>query len=105
PKIQWEGWEPIDEAGKVRKMRLIELTYAPGDDQRLFAVTQHGTIYVFDNRADVEQAHLFLDLEKKVSQWPDRGANEQGLLGLALHPKFQENGEFFVSYTQREDHR
>ncbi|MFN9911968.1 MAG: PQQ-dependent sugar dehydrogenase, partial [Pirellulaceae bacterium] len=70
----------------------------------MFAIDQRGMVYVFDNRPDVEQAHLFLDLQNKVSRWFDPGANEQGLLGLALHPDYLKNGEFFVSYTRRADH-
>ena len=46
-------------------------------------------------------ATLFLDLRDKVNRWFDPGANEQGLLGLAMHPKFKENGQFFVCYTKR----
>src|SRR5690606_21690959 len=33
------------------------------------------------------------------------GANEQGLLGLAMHPDFKSNGQFFVCYTSRDDDR
>ena len=29
--------------------------------------------------------------------------DERGLLGMALHPKFQENGQFFVNYVDRYD--
>ncbi len=105
PKLKWDQWEPIDEGGNIRNMRLMELTYAPNDGNRLFAVAQRGKIYSFENRHDVEQAKLFLDLEDKVSQWPAPGANEQGLLGLALHPDFTTNGEFFVYYTAVDDDR
>ena len=31
-----------------------------------------------------------------------RSASEQGLLGLAFHPQFRENGRFFVHHTPRE---
>ena len=37
----------------------------------------------------------FLDITDRVN---DRG-NEEGLLGLALHPDFDSNGEFYVYYT------
>lgn len=105
PKLTWEGWEPIDESGNANKpMRILELTFAPEDDNRLFAMDQRGLIFSFENRADVERASLFLDLQGKVSRWFDPGANEQGLLGLALHPKFKQNGEFFVNYTRRDNH-
>jgi glucose/arabinose dehydrogenase len=106
PKLKWEGWEPIDEDGNVNKpLRILELTYAPGDSNRLFAMDQRGMIFTFENRPDVQQAKLFLDLQSKVTQWYDKGANEQGLLGLAMHPNFKKNGEFFVCYTKKEDDR
>ncbi len=104
PKLQFAEWEPVDEGGQVRKLRLMELTYSDSDKSRLFAAGQLGMVYVFENRPDVAQSHMFLDIQDKVTQWPDNGANEQGLLGLAMHPKFAENGQFFVYYTRRADH-
>lgn len=104
PKLKYSGWEPVDDAGKVRKQRLLELTYAPGAPQRLYTIDQMGTIYSFENRPDATQAELLLDIQPKVTQWSDTSANnEQGLLGLAMHPKFTENGLFFVCYTRRDD--
>lgn len=105
PKLKWDGWEPIDEGGNVRMLRLLELTFANDDSNRLFAVSQSGEIFTFENRPDVETSHLFLDLTKKVNPWNGPGANEQGLLGLAMHPDFKSNGIFFASYTSREDDR
>ena len=104
PKLKFAGWEPVDDSGKVRKQRLLDLTYAPDAPQRLYTIDQSGTIYTFKNSPDVTQATLLLDIQAKVSQWPDRGANEQGLLGLAMHPDFTKNGWFFVCYTRRDDH-
>ncbi len=105
PNLQWDGWDAIDDAGNVRKLRILELTYADDDSNRLFAISQSGEIFTFENRSDVEKSHLFLDLTQKVSQWTSPGANEQGLLGLALHPQFKSNGQFFVCYTSRDDDR
>lgn len=105
PKLKWDGWDPIDEGGNVQKLRILELTYANDGSNRLFAVSQSGEIFTFENRPDVEQSHLFLNLKAKVSQWSSPGANEQGLLGLALHPDFKNNGQFFVSYTARDNGR
>jgi glucose/arabinose dehydrogenase len=39
----------------------------------------------------------YLDIRDRV----DDGANEQGLLGLAFHPNYAENGYFYVNYTRR----
>ncbi len=105
PKLKWDGWDSEDEGGNIQKLRIIELTHAGKDDNRLFAAAQTGEIFVFENRADVEKSTLFLDLKRKVTQFTLPGANEQGLLGLALHPKFKSNGQVFVSYTKAQDDR
>jgi glucose/arabinose dehydrogenase len=42
---------------------------------------------------------VFLDIRDKVA-YNDK-TNEEGFLGLAFHPKFRENGEFFVYYTNK----
>ncbi len=38
PNLKWDQWEAIDDAGKFRPLRLMELTYANDDTNRLFAV-------------------------------------------------------------------
>ena len=104
PKLKWQGWDVLDDEGNPNKpLRVLELTYAKGDSNRLFAIDQRGWVFTFENRPDVEKTNLFLDISKKVNRWWDNGGNEQGLLGLALHPKFKDNGEFFVCYTKREN--
>ena len=65
---------------------------------------QGGTIYTFEKDPNVEVAKVFMDIEERVSKWNSPGGNEQGLLGLAMHPKFQENGQFFVCYTRPKTH-
>jgi glucose/arabinose dehydrogenase len=82
----------------------LELTYAPGDSKRLYVLDQGGTIYTFENDPNVQLANVFLDIEDRVTKWNTPGANEQGLLGLAMHPRFQQNGEFFVCYTKPKTH-
>ncbi|MGI9472027.1 MAG: PQQ-dependent sugar dehydrogenase, partial [Rubripirellula sp.] len=97
--LKWDQWEPVNDAGKVRPLRLMELTYAKDGTNRLFAASQFGEIWAFENRPDVEKSHLFLDLRGKVKDFSSRGANEQGLLGLAMHPDFKKNGHFYVYYS------
>ncbi len=75
--------------------RPVDLQH-PGDgSDRLFVVEQRGIISVFPNNADVESASTFLDIEEQV----DDAGNEEGLLGLAFHPDYEDNGYFYVNYT------
>jgi glucose/arabinose dehydrogenase len=99
PNLKWDGWEAFDDAGKARGLRLMELTYPKDGSNRLFAASQYGEIWTFENRSDVTKSHLLLDLRGKVYDFKKPGANEQGLLGLAIHPDFKANGQFFVYYS------
>ena len=60
---------------------------------RLFIVEQGGLIRILIN--GTLQPAPFLDLTQKVSC-----CGERGLLGLAFHPKYAENGYFYVDYTE-----
>ena len=64
---------------------------------RLFVVEQTGKIKVFDNDSSVGNSQIFLDIESIVEQ--DGGYTEEGLLGLAFHPNFSENGYFYVNFN------
>ncbi len=68
-----------------------------GDD-RLFVVQQRGLIRILDLEGNVTGTP-FLDLSEVVSQL----GSETGLLGLAFHPEYHENGYFFVNYTRASD--
>lgn len=60
---------------------------------RLFVVEQPGRIRIV--RDGVVEPDPFLDLTSVVTA---RGS-EQGLLSMAFHPDFADNGQFFVGYT------
>ena len=82
---------------QLRLRRPLVVTH-PGDgSNRLFIVSQHGVIHVLPNDQSVKEAPAFLDIESRVV-YKDK-ENEEGLLGLAFHPKFKQNGQFFVFYT------
>lgn len=82
----------------LRVERPIVLTGAGDDSGRLFIAGQKGQIYFIDeDDTDVSEAKLFIDISESVA-YKDR-ENEEGLLGLTFHPKFSENGQFFVYYT------
>ena len=67
---------------------------APTNDPRQFVVEQPGRIRVL---ADGQlEAQPFLDISDKIS-----AGGERGLLGLAFHPDYAEDGRFYVNYTDR----
>lgn len=80
--------------------RPILLTHAGDETNRVFVASQLGRVFVFPNDQDVSQAEPFFDLHHKV-RYSDK-ENEEGFLGMAFHPRFRENGEFFVYYTTTE---
>ena len=61
---------------------------------RIFVLSQPGVIYVFDNNSDTKEKKVFLDIRGKVLY-----GGEMGLLGLAFHPNYKENGFFYLDYT------
>jgi|GEM_PF-429266 len=61
---------------------------------RIFVVSQDGIIYVFPNRSSVPSSKVFLDISDSVVS-----GGELGLLGLAFHPNYQNNGYFYIYYT------
>lgn len=97
--LQWVGWSPEGQDGAPTPLRPILVTHAGDGSNRIFAPTQQGVIHVFPNRADASKAEVFLDMASKVA-YNDK-TNEEGFLGLAFHPRFKSNGQFFVYYTNQ----
>ena len=62
---------------------------------RLFVLEKPGRIRIIENDQLIETP--FLDISDRVGS----GGNEQGLLGLAFHPQYAQNGRFFVNYTDK----
>ena len=100
PKIQWEGWTAETDEGRPNPLRPIFFTHDNANKEINYLATEQGVIYRFKNDPNVTEGKIFLNLTDKV-KYDDR-RNEEGLLGLAFHPKFKENGEFFVFYTVQE---
>ena len=92
------------ESGSFPRIRLepivrglsepVGLVSAGDGTGRLFIVEQSGTIRVWERGALRSQP--FLDLRDKVVT-----GYEMGLLGLAFHPHFKENGRLFVNYNSK----
>jgi glucose/arabinose dehydrogenase len=70
------------------------VSIANAGDMRLFVLEKAGRIRIVHPDGSI-QAKPFLDIRDRV----DDSAPEQGLLGLAFHPRYYENGFFYVNYT------
>ncbi|MFC6724825.1 PQQ-dependent sugar dehydrogenase, partial [Halobium palmae] len=69
----------------------VSVSFPEGED-RSYVADQTGVVYVYES--GTRRDRPFLDLRDVV----DYGG-EKGLLGVALHPKFGENGRLFVRYS------
>jgi glucose/arabinose dehydrogenase len=72
----------------------VFVTAPPDGSDRLFVVEQGGTIRIVQDGRLLPQP--FLDVSSLIVS-----GGERGLLGMAFHPRFAENGRFFVMYTAR----
>ena len=91
PALQGVRLETL--TGDVRQPTAI--TTPPGDD-RLFIAERFGVILMMDANRELQET-AFLDLTDRVLA----GGIEQGLLGLAFHPDYANNGKFYVYYTDQ----
>jgi glucose/arabinose dehydrogenase len=66
-------------------------------DSRLFILEQRGLVRIIDHEGNIMDPP-FLDVSDVVSQ----SGFERGLLGLAFHPEFSENGYFYINYTREQ---
>ncbi|CAA9579968.1 MAG: hypothetical protein AVDCRST_MAG86-2662 [uncultured Truepera sp.] len=74
----------------------VQLTAPEGDDRR-FVVDRVGMIYIL-NADDQRLETPFLNLSDKLVDLQE-DFDERGLLGLAFHPNYAENGHFYVYYS------
>lgn len=65
----------------------------PDGSGRLYVIEKYGHIHIIENGQPVSTP--FLNIEDRVND----SSNEMGLLGLAFHPNYAQNGYFFVNYT------
>ncbi len=72
----------------------VHIAHAGDDSGRLFVVEQHGIIRIIQNGKVLNEP--FLDIREKVVS-----GGEKGLLSVAFHPRYRENGYFYVNYTGR----
>jgi glucose/arabinose dehydrogenase len=91
---------PIAQAQQVNVRQLATglpniTSIVHAQDSRLFLTLQRGQVRIWDGTAILPAP--FLDISSRVSC-----CGEQGLLSIVFHPRYRENGFFFVNYTDRE---
>ncbi|HND47625.1 MAG TPA: PQQ-dependent sugar dehydrogenase [Anaerolineales bacterium] len=82
-------WKPLVEGLD----RPVDLQSAQDGTGRLFIIEKYGAIRIFKDGQLSPQP--FLNIDDRVND----DSNEMGLLGLAFHPNFEQNGYFYVNYT------
>ncbi len=85
----------------VRFSNPLAIVSSYDGTERLFVVEQRGIIKVLENTPTGYQASVFLNITDKVSTTHF----EEGLLGLAFHPNYKDNGRFYVYYTTEDPQR
>ena len=80
--------------------KAVYLTQPPSDSSRLFVVNEKGFIQIIKNGNTLRKP--FLDISGQV-QTSSKSREKKGLLGLAFHPNYIENGFFYLSYINKKD--
>jgi glucose/arabinose dehydrogenase len=97
------GAPAADQAAPKVALKLISealdqplyVTHAGDNSGRIFVVEKVGQIVIL--RDGQPAAEPFLDISDRVGS----SSSEQGLLSVAFHPQFAQNGRLFVNYTDR----
>jgi glucose/arabinose dehydrogenase len=77
----------------------VAMEMANDGSGRIFIAQQKGKIIVFPNNKRFDSGKVFLDISNVVYQF----GGELGLEGFAFHPKFKENGFFYVNYISTKE--
>lgn len=97
-------------SARMGKMKSVDKQLIAGDfispiglvavndgTNRLFVIDQVGKLWIIDAEGN-KLAEPFLDVSSKLVTL-QTGFDERGLLGLAFHPDYKNNGRFFVYYN------
>ncbi len=78
--------------------RPVSLQVPDDGTNRRFLVEQTGKIKILPSDETATEASVFLDLTDSIGVEKDF---EEGLLGLAFHPEYKENGKFYVTFSRQ----
>ena len=74
------------------------VTHSNDGTNRIFVAEKNGTVKVLQNDSTTSNVSMFLNITNKIIT-----GSERGLLGLAFHPDYANNGYFYVNYTRAGD--
>ncbi|MCH8568189.1 MAG: PQQ-dependent sugar dehydrogenase [Balneolales bacterium] len=90
-EVNYELEQPFP---NVSITQLLGLEAPVNGSTYIYLLSQPGQIYRLDIAAESPQAEVWLDISGRLIS-----GGERGLLGLAFHPEFEQNGRFYVNYT------
>ncbi|KAI7804780.1 HHIP-like protein 2 [Triplophysa rosa] len=75
----------------------VLMVHSGDDTHRMFVAEQVGFVWVYlRDGSRIEKPFLDISGEVLTTQWL---GDERGFLGLAFHPKYKNNGRFFIYYS------
>jgi glucose/arabinose dehydrogenase len=82
----------------------VGTVYPSGEKDRIFVVSKTGVIFVIsdlEGKNGGPKRSVFMDINPYLrSKNLELGQEKEwGILGMAFHPKYQENGQFFITYN------
>lgn len=102
------GDEPLIEEGPIVSLETVadglvypsDLDQPPDGSDRLFVTDQPGQVYVIEGGELVDQPVIDVS-DRMVNVGLDSmgGFDERGLLGIAFHPDFADDGRFYLRYS------
>src|SRR5258706_3207008 len=80
--------------GLTHPMAMVSI---PDGSGRRAVIEQHGLVRIIDARGRL-LPEPFLNIQSKLIHL-EHFFDEQGLLGIAFHPNYKDNGKFYIAYT------
>jgi putative heme-binding domain-containing protein len=90
----------VHKPGDVRS-GLVWFAQAPGVSNLFFVIHQTGKIWLLEKSAGGDTKTVFGDFAGEI--FNERGPN--GLLSIAFHPRYKENGKYYLKHQVFEDNK
>ena len=78
---------------------VLIMTHANDDSNRMFVVEETGVGHIMYPNGEFHPEPFF-DIRNRAAQFVGKGGKEPSALGMAFHPKFKDNGLFYLYFTK-----